>query len=78
MVIGGGDFVICAEPTQLGIGLQAKGALRLDIEVSGKSAHGSRPWEGVNAIEKAYDLYQKNKGTSFHPGSYSPLLFPLT
>lgn len=26
-----GDFVICAEPTQLGIGLQAKGILNIDI-----------------------------------------------
>lgn len=60
-----GDFVICAEPTQLGIGLQAKGSLRLDIEVSGKSAHGSRPWEGVNAIEKAYDIYNKIKELPF-------------
>lgn len=67
-----GDFVICAEPTQLGIGLQAKGALRLDIEVSGKSAHGSRPWEGVNAIEKAYDLYQKIKELPF-TRDHSPL-----
>lgn len=54
-----GDFVICAEPTQLGIGLQAKGILQIDIEISGKSAHSSRPWEGVNAIEKAYEVYQK-------------------
>lgn len=54
-----GDFVICAEPTQLGIGLQAKGILQIDIEVSGKSAHGSRPWEGINAIEKAYQVYQE-------------------
>lgn len=52
-----GDFVICAEPTTLGIALQAKGSLRLDIEVAGKPAHGSRPWEGVNAIEKAYEVY---------------------
>lgn len=54
-----GDFVICSEPTQLGIGLQAKGILHVDIEVSGKSAHGSRPWEGINAIEKAYREYEK-------------------
>lgn len=53
-----GDFVICAEPTQLGIGLQAKGTLQFDVEVRGKPAHGSRPWEGINAIEKAYKLYE--------------------
>jgi succinyl-diaminopimelate desuccinylase len=54
-----GDFVICSEPTQLGIALQAKGVLRLEIEISGKSAHGSRPWEGDNAIVKAYKVYEK-------------------
>lgn len=54
-----GDFVICSEPTQLGIALQAKGVLRLEVEVTGKSAHGSRPWEGENAIVKAYKVYEK-------------------
>jgi succinyl-diaminopimelate desuccinylase len=54
-----GDFVICAEPTQLGIGLQAKGILQLDIEIRGRAAHGSRPWEGINAIEKAYSVYKQ-------------------
>ncbi|MBT2686234.1 ArgE/DapE family deacylase [Bacillus sp. ISL-37] len=54
-----GDFVISSEPTQLGIALQAKGVLRLEVEVTGKSAHGSRPWEGENAIVKAYRAYEK-------------------
>ncbi|RSD26749.1 M20 family metallopeptidase [Mesobacillus subterraneus] len=54
-----GDFVICSEPTQLGLALQAKGVLRLEVEVHGKSAHGSRPWEGDNAIVKAYQAYEK-------------------
>lgn len=54
-----GDFVICGEPTGLRIANQAKGILRMDITVFGKSAHGSRPWEGINAIEKAYDVYQQ-------------------
>ncbi|GEP83671.1 putative succinyl-diaminopimelate desuccinylase [Staphylococcus piscifermentans] len=54
-----GDFVICGEPTQLGIGYQAKGILQIDIHLKGKSAHGSRPWEGDNAIEKALETYQK-------------------
>ncbi|WP_285890845.1 M20 family metallopeptidase [Mesobacillus subterraneus] len=54
-----GDFVISSEPTQLGIALQAKGVLRLEVEVTGKSAHGSRPWEGDNAIVKAYRVYEK-------------------
>lgn len=31
-----GDFVICAEPTQIGIGFQAKGILQFDIQLKGK------------------------------------------
>ncbi|MGW7928983.1 M20 family metallopeptidase [Staphylococcus xylosus] len=54
-----GDFVICAEPTQIGIGFQAKGILQFDIQLKGKSAHGSRPWEGENAIAKAMEVYHK-------------------
>ena len=52
-----GDFVICAEPTQMGLGIQAKGILQMDITVAGRSAHGSRPWEGDNAILRAYDIF---------------------
>jgi succinyl-diaminopimelate desuccinylase len=69
-----GEFVICAEPTQLGIGLQAKGIIQLDIDIEGDSAHGSRPWEGDNAIVKAYEVYQNilqlpfaKESTEFYP-----------
>jgi succinyl-diaminopimelate desuccinylase len=48
-----GDFVICGEPTDLKVGLQSKGILRMDLTFKGKPAHGSRPWEGINAIESA-------------------------
>jgi len=51
------DFVICGEPTHLGIGIQCKGVLQIDIIINGKSAHGSRPWEGENAIIKAYEIF---------------------
>ena len=53
-----GDFVICGEPTQLGIGYKAKGILQADLHFTGKSAHGSRPWEGDNAIVKAYKSFE--------------------
>lgn len=51
-----GDFVICAEPTNLAIAVQAKGILQVDLTAVGRAAHGSRPWEGENAIIKAYRL----------------------
>ncbi|UTR12760.1 M20/M25/M40 family metallo-hydrolase [Evansella sp. LMS18] len=54
-----GDFIICGEPTNYGIAIQSLGVIQMDIDIRGKSAHGSRPWEGVNAIEKAYNLYQQ-------------------
>ena len=54
-----GDFIICGEPTNMGIAIQSKGVLQLDFTVRGKSAHGSRPWEGTNAITKAISLYEE-------------------
>ncbi|ANU23992.1 M20 family metallopeptidase [Planococcus donghaensis] len=52
-----GDFVICGEPTGLKVGLQSKGVLQLDMTFKGKPAHGSRPWEGINAIESAMKFH---------------------
>jgi succinyl-diaminopimelate desuccinylase len=60
-----GDFVICAEPTQLGIAVQAKGILQIQLGIAGHAAHGSRPWEGKNAILRAHDIYQKITGLPF-------------
>ena len=41
-----GDFAITGEPTDMHIGIQAKGVLAMRIEVTGKAAHGSTPWVG--------------------------------
>src|ERR671933_2975893 len=38
-----GDFAITGEPTDLRIGVQAKGVLAMRIEVAGTAAHGSTP-----------------------------------
>ena len=54
-----GDFLITGEPTDFHIGLQAKGVLDLRITVRGKSAHGSRPWLGKNAVLLAYEHYKR-------------------
>ncbi len=53
-----GDFIICGEPTNMGIAIQSKGVLQVDIHIKGEPAHGSRPWEGNNAILKAHALYE--------------------
>lgn len=54
-----GDFAICTEPTNLNLAIQSKGFIRINIKANGASAHGSRPWEGDNAILKNIENYKK-------------------
>jgi succinyl-diaminopimelate desuccinylase len=54
----GGDFAITGEPTDLHIGIQAKGVLVMRIQVHGRSAHSSTPWLGDNAVLKAVDVFR--------------------
>ncbi len=54
-----GDFLITGEPTDFHIGVQAKGLLHLRVTLRGKSAHGSRPWLGKNAVLLAYKHYER-------------------
>ena len=60
-----GDFAITGEPTDLRIGVQAKGVLALRIEVAGKAAHGSTPWLGDNAVLKAVDVFRQIESLPF-------------
>jgi succinyl-diaminopimelate desuccinylase len=60
-----GDFAITGEPTDLHIGVQAKGVLAMRIEVNGKSAHGSTPWLGDNAVLKAIDVFRQIESLPF-------------
>lgn len=50
------DFAICGEPTDFKIYNRFKGAAYLIINVKGKSAHGSRPYQGRNAIYEANNI----------------------
>jgi succinyl-diaminopimelate desuccinylase len=61
LVAGGytGDFALTGEPTDLHIGVQAKGVLAVRAAVSGVAAHGSTPWLGDNAILKAHDAFRR-------------------
>jgi succinyl-diaminopimelate desuccinylase len=54
-----GDFAITGEPTDLHVGIQAKGVLVARVTVSGRSAHGSTPWLGDNAVLKAVDVFRR-------------------
>jgi succinyl-diaminopimelate desuccinylase len=54
-----GDFAITGEPTNLHIGIQAKGVLALRLDVRGRAAHGSTPWLGDNAVLRAVDVFRQ-------------------
>jgi succinyl-diaminopimelate desuccinylase len=43
-------FFLAAEPTDLQICFAQKGILWVEVELPGRPAHGSRPWEGQNAF----------------------------
>jgi succinyl-diaminopimelate desuccinylase len=61
----GGDFAITGEPTNLHIGVEAKGVLAMRIEVQGRSAHSSTPWLGDNAVLKAVDVFRAIESLPF-------------
>ena len=54
-----GDAALVGEPTDLQPVIAQKGALWLRISTLGKSAHGSRPHLGVNAVEKMMKLMER-------------------
>jgi succinyl-diaminopimelate desuccinylase len=60
-----GDFAITGEPTDMHIGVQAKGVLALRLEVSGTAAHGASPWLGDNAVLKAIDVFRTIESMPF-------------
>jgi succinyl-diaminopimelate desuccinylase len=59
------DFAITGEPTDLHIGIQAKGVLAITVELAGRAAHGSTPWLGDNAILKAYEAFRRMETLPF-------------
>ena len=54
-----GDFAITGEPTDMKIGVQAKGVLALRLMFEGRAAHGSTPWQGDNAVLKALHGFRR-------------------
>jgi succinyl-diaminopimelate desuccinylase len=61
----GGDFAITGEPTELHIGVEAKGVLVMRIVVHGRAAHSSTPWLGDNAVLKAIDVFRAIESLPF-------------
>ena len=60
-----GDFAITGEPTDLHIGVEAKGVLAVRLEVAGRAAHGATPWLGDNAVLKAHDIFRSIESLPF-------------
>jgi succinyl-diaminopimelate desuccinylase len=61
----GGDFAITGEPTNMHIGVEAKGVLAMLIDVHGRAAHSSTPWLGDNAVLKAIDVFRAIESLPF-------------
>jgi succinyl-diaminopimelate desuccinylase len=60
-----GDFAITGEPTNLHIGVQAKGVLAVRLQVSGLAAHGATPWLGENAVLRAVQIFREIQSLPF-------------
>jgi succinyl-diaminopimelate desuccinylase len=60
-----GDFAITGEPTDLHIGVEAKGVLALRLQVAGRAAHGATPWLGDNAVLNAIDVFRSIESLPF-------------
>ncbi|MFN3346816.1 MAG: M20 family metallopeptidase, partial [Candidatus Bipolaricaulaceae bacterium] len=50
---------VVLEPTNLRIALAEAGSVGLEVLVRGKPAHGTTPWAGESAIERAFAIYQR-------------------
>jgi len=59
------DIVVCGEPTDMLVGVQAKGVMILEVDVEGRAAHGSTPWLGDNAAIRALEVYRRIESLPF-------------
>jgi acetylornithine deacetylase len=76
------DGLIVTEPTNRSILIGTIGATWFRIKVKGKSAHASKAYTGINAIEKAYLIYEgikaleqeraKNIESEYYKDKYMP------
>ena len=60
-----GDFVITGEPTDMHVGVAAKGVVAMRLRIDGLAAHGSTPWLGENAILRAVDVFRAIQSLPF-------------
>lgn len=60
-----GDFAITGEPTDMHVGVAAKGVVAMRLRVDGRAAHGATPWLGENAILRAVDVFRAIQSLPF-------------
>ena len=60
-----GDFAITGEPTDMLVGVAAKGVYAMRINVAGRAAHGATPWLGQNAILRAIEVFREIESLPF-------------
>ena len=60
-----GDFAITGEPTDMLVGVAAKGVFAMRIKVDGHAAHGATPWLGRNAILRAIEVFREIESLPF-------------
>lgn len=72
------DGVVSCEATALKLYLGHRGRVELKVTISGVTSHGSAPWLGINAVNKATKFIDKvetfmaeNHGTDEHLGNSS-------
>ncbi|HEU5449534.1 MAG TPA: succinyl-diaminopimelate desuccinylase [Acidimicrobiia bacterium] len=57
-----GDFAVLLEPTDLWLEAGCQGSIRLAATFHGKRAHTARPWQGINAVDRAAPVLQRLAG----------------
>ncbi|MFW9887856.1 MAG: M20 family metallopeptidase [Candidatus Thorarchaeota archaeon] len=64
--LNGVQYGVCAEPTSFNVLVGEKGIFWSRVTSEGKSAHGSRPEEGINAIELCIQALGILTGTEYN------------
>lgn len=73
----GVDWLVISEPTAMDLVVAHRGALWVEATTYGKTAHGSMPHLGVNAIQHMLELVHRLRGWE-HPFEAHALLAPPT